>query len=416
MTATGVLSGMRVVEAAAFVAAPLGGMTLAQMGADVIRIDTLGGGLDYRRWPVTEDNTSLFWTGLNKSKRSVALDLASPEGRELAMALICAPGPDAGLFVTNFPPRGWLDHEKLRARRGDLIQLTLQGDRHGGSAVDYTVNPRLGVPAMTGPSDSDQPANHVLPAWDLVTGQMVAVGLLAAERHRSRTGQGQHVKLALQDVGLAVMAHLGFIEEARRGQPRARHGNELFGAFGRDFACASGERVMVVGLTGKQWRAIVDATGLAQPLASLANQLGLDFSQEGDRFRARREIGRLVGEWIGARALADVAAAFEAQGVCWSRYQGIADLVARDAECSTANPMFANIEQPGVGEVLAPGIPLDFQGSGRLAPRPAPTLGAHTEEVLAQLLGLNAAQFGGLVERGIVARPAPASSARPTAA
>jgi 2-methylfumaryl-CoA isomerase len=107
---------MRVVEAAAFVAAPLGGMTLAQMGADVIRIDAVGGGLDYRRWPVTDDGTSLFWTGLNRSKRSVALDLSTPEGRELAMAIATAPGDDAGLFLTNFPPRGWLDHDKLRAR------------------------------------------------------------------------------------------------------------------------------------------------------------------------------------------------------------------------------------------------------------------------------------------------------------
>ena len=88
----GILSGMRVVEAAAFVAAPLGGMTLAQMGADVIRIDTLGGGLDYRRWPVAGNGTSLFWCGLNKSKRSVALDLQSAEGREIAMALVVRAG------------------------------------------------------------------------------------------------------------------------------------------------------------------------------------------------------------------------------------------------------------------------------------------------------------------------------------
>lgn len=135
------LEGMRVIEAAAFVAAPLGGMTLAQMGAEVIRIDALGGGLDYRRWPVTQDGTSLFWAGLNKGKKSVTLDLGSPEGREFAMALIAAPGEDAGMLLTNFPPRGWLDHESLRERRSDLIQLTVQGDRHGGSAVDYTINP-----------------------------------------------------------------------------------------------------------------------------------------------------------------------------------------------------------------------------------------------------------------------------------
>lgn len=401
--AQGVLSGMRIVEAAAFVAAPLGGMTLAQMGADVIRIDALGGGLDYRRWPVTEEGISLFWCGLNKSKRSVALDLGSPEGRELAMALITAPGDDAGLFLTNFPARGWLDHDQLRERRADLIQLTLQGDRHGGSAVDYTVNPRLGLPSVTGPEAGDEPVNHVLPAWDLITGQMVAVGLLAAERHRRRTSEGQHIKLALHDVGLAAMGHLGFIAEAQRDQPRQRHGNELFGAFGRDFECADGARVMVVGLTGKQWCAICDATATGIQMDALGTSLGLDLAREGDRFRARREIARIVGDWISTRRLAEVAVAFDRHGVCWSRYQDIAELVRSDPECSPVNPMFAVIEQPGVGPVLAPGIPLDFGGSGRLPPGPAPRLGEHTEEVLAELLGIGACEFGRLQHKGIVA-------------
>ena len=398
----GVLDGMRVVEASAFVAAPLGGMTLAQMGAQVIRIDDLRGGLDHRRWPVTEEGTSLFWCGLNRSKRSVALDLSSPEGREIAMGLVTAPGDDAGLFLTNLPPRGWLDHEALRARRPDLIQLTLQGDRHGGAAVDYTVNARLGLPFVTGPSSLDEPVNHVLPAWDLVTGQMVAVGLLGAERHRHRTGEGQHVKLALQDVGLAVMAHLGFIAEAQRGQPRQRHGNELFGAFGRDFACADGTRVMVVGLTGKPWRALCEATDSRAQMDAIGARLALDLSREGDRFHARREIAQVVGQWIGQRPFAQVAQAFDRHGVCWSCYQTVAELVASDPECSPANPMFATIEQPGVGPVLAPAIPLEFMQPGRAAPGPAPRLGEHTEQVLAELLGIGTGEFGRLLERGVV--------------
>jgi len=403
--AQGVLHGMRVVEAAAFVAAPLGGMTLAQMGADVIRIDTLGGGLDHKRWPVTDEGTSLFWCGLNKNKRSVALDLANPEGREIAMALICAPGKDAGLFITNFPPRGWLDHAALKARRADLIQLTLQGDRHGGAQVDYTVNPRLGVPYFTGPADRDDPVNHVLPPWDLVTGQMVAAGLLAAERHRSRTGEGQHVKLALEDVGLAVMSHLGFIAEAQLGQPRQRHGNELFGAFGRDFVCADGARVMVVALTGKQWRVLCDALQMRSAMDALGAELALDLAEEGNRFRARREIAVVVGGWIGARPFEEVARVFAAHGVCWSRYQTVAELVANDPECSPANPMFASIEQPGVGAVLAAGTPLRFEELGRLLPRPAPVLGQHTEEVLAELLGVDGALYGRLRDKGIVGAP-----------
>lgn len=399
--AQGILSGMRVVEAAAFVAAPLGGMTLAQMGADVIRIDALGGGLDHRRWPVTPDNTSLFWCGLNKSKRSVALDLASPEGRELAMAIACAPGDDAGLFLTNFPPRGWLDHDKLKARRPDLIQLTLQGDRNGGSAVDYTVNARLGLPYMTGPEEEEGAVNHVLPAWDLITGQMVAVGLLAAERHRRRTGEGQHVKLALEDVALAVMQHLGFIAEAQQGQPRQRHGNALFGAFGHDFRTADGERVMVVGLTLKQWRAIVEATQIGGEIDALAARLGVDLNREGERFRARDDIAALVGPWIAARKVSEVAQTFDQHGVCWSRYQTVAEL-AMDPACSTANPMFQSISQPGVGAMLAAGIPLDFSAVARQPVQPAPQLGAHTEAVLSELLGMDAAQFGRLHDKGVV--------------
>ncbi|MDQ6680487.1 MAG: CoA transferase [Pseudomonadota bacterium] len=406
MSNDSILAGMRVVEAAAFVAAPLGGMTLAQLGADVIRIDTLGGGLDYRRWPVTDDNVSLFWCGLNKSKRSVALDLASAEGRELAMAIICAPGDAAGMLLTNFPPRGWLAYETLQQRRADLIQLTVQGDRHGGSAVDYTVNARTGVPYITGLRDPGDAVNHVLPAWDLVTGQMAATGLLAAERHRRLEGVGQHVKLALEDMALAVMGHLGFIAEAQLGAQRERHGNFLFGAFGKDFVAADGERVMVVGLTSKQWRGLVGATGLGAPIAALGARLGLDLDQEGNRFRARIEIAELVGAWIAVRPLAEVGSAFDAHGVCWGRYQTIAELVRSDSRCSEANPMFRTVDQPGVGAYLMPGLPLDFSAVARLAPRPAPRLGEHTEEVLTDVLGLGSAQYGRLVDSGVVATAA----------
>lgn len=400
--AGGILAGLRVVEASAFVAAPLGGMTLGQLGADVIRIDALGGGLDHQRWPVTASGISLFWCGLNKGKRSVALDLASPQGREIAMALITAPGDDAGLLLTNFPPRGWLSYETLQQRRPDLIQLTLQGDRHGGSAVDYTVNAGLGLPYLTGVAPADEVVNHVLPAWDLIAGQQVALGLLAAERHRRRHGVGQHVKLALEDVALAVMGHLGFIAEAELGSERARHGNQLFGAFGQDFLSADGVRVMVIGLTGKQWRALCDATHLGPAMDELGRDTGLDLGREGDRFQARDAIAARVGAWIGAHRFDELSAAFDAHGVCWSRYQTVSRLVQQDAACSLANPMFGTVQQPGVGPLLAPASPFDFSAVPRLPARAAPALGQHTEEVLGQVLGIGAAEFGRLHDQRVV--------------
>src|SRR3954468_22134103 len=177
----GILAGLRIIESAAFVAAPLGGMTLAQLGAEVIRCDPLAGGVDYGRWPLTRDGKSLYWAGLNKGKKSVALDLNSPRGRELLTALATAPGPNAGIFSTNFPARGWLAYETLQKKRADLIMINIMGSSDGTSAVDYTVNCAVGFPYATGPVDHDGPVNHVMPTWDAVTGVTAAVGLLAAE-------------------------------------------------------------------------------------------------------------------------------------------------------------------------------------------------------------------------------------------
>lgn len=398
-----ILSGMRVVEASAFVAAPLGGMTLAQMGADVIRIDNIGGGLDYRRWPVTQDNTSLFWAGLNKSKRSVALNFRDPRGSELAQQIITAPGPDAGMLLTNFPPKGWLSYESLKAQRADMVQLTVQGDRHGGSAVDYTVNPAIGLPFLTGPSDTVSPSNHVLPAWDLVTGQMAALGLLAAERHRSRTGEGQHVKIALADAAMAVMGHLGFIAEAQLGIDRPRYGNYLFGAFGRDFMTADQERVMVIGLTARQWKSLCEATESSQAMDQLADTLGRNFKAEGDRFESRDEISKIIGAYIQSKRFDEIAKRFNEHGVCWSRYQTVKQMVEEDPDCSEDNPMFSQIEQGGVGNIMAAGMPWDFSAFERQPAQPAPSLGENTDEVLADVVGLSAPEIGKLHDAGIVA-------------
>ena len=97
---------MRVVEGSAYVAAPLGGMTLAQLGADVIRFDPIGGGLDRKRWPVTDDGTSLFWAGLNKGKRSIQIDISSPRGQELVAELVTEPAPDGGPLPHQLPRPG----------------------------------------------------------------------------------------------------------------------------------------------------------------------------------------------------------------------------------------------------------------------------------------------------------------------
>jgi len=403
---TGILAGMRVVEGSAFVAAPLGGMTLAQLGADVIRFDPIGGGLDYTRWPITDDGKSLFWAGLNKGKRSIQIDLGTGRGRELIAELVTAPGDDAGLFLTNFPLRGWLDQGALAARRPDLITVNITGNYDGSSAVDYTVNPATGFPWATGPRHVAVPFNHLLPAWDAITGTLAAAGLLAAERHRRLTGAGQVVRVALSDVALAMVGNLGKIGEAQiNKRERPKDGNYLYGAFGRDFTTKDGRRIMVVALTLRQWQNLVKATGLAEAFTTCEKMLDVDLTKEGDRFIAREVIGAILKPWTIARTLEEIRTIFDAHDVCWGPYWTFMELVENDERCSPTNPMFKEIEQPGIGTYLMPGTPLNFDACERLPPRRAPMLGEHTDEVLADVLGLTDAEIGRLYDDGIVGGP-----------
>jgi 2-methylfumaryl-CoA isomerase len=399
------LADLRVVEFSAFVAAPLGGMTMAHMGAEVIRIDPLGGGIDHNRWPVTDSGASLYWAGLNKAKRSVSLALDKPEGRELAKAIAAAPGPGGGIVLTNLPPLPGLDYASLKAARGDVIMLRLTGNRDGSAAVDYTVNAASGFPLVTGSGGA--PINNVLPAWDVATGLYLSTALLAAERHRSRTGEGQEVVAALADVMLAMVGHLGYVGDVQiNGRSRPALGNDLYGSFGRDFATADGKRVMVIALTPRQWRALGRTTGLADELAAIGARLGVDLDTEAGRFEARDAIAALVAPWCSGKTLAELEQIFAGSGVLWGPFQDFATLVNHDPRCSTANPLFSEVEQPGIGRYLMPGLPLEFSAAPRQPTRPAPRLGEHTDAVLSEVLGLSAAEIGRLHDAGIAAGPA----------
>lgn len=397
---TGILDGLQIIEGSAFVAAPLGGMTLAQLGADVIRFDDLNGGLDHHRWPLAPGGESLFWAGMNKGKRSVSVNLRSEAGRELVTDLIAA----AGNLITNFPARGWLGYEGLRARREDLIMVALTGNRDGTSEVDYTVNPATGFPAASGPRNLAEPANSLMPAWDAVMGGLAATGLLAAERHRTRTGEGQLVGVALSDVAFAMVGHLGRVAEAQINgtDQTAKDGNYLYGAFGADFATRDNRRVMIVALTGRQWAALQEVTGLGDALAKIGEAAGIDLDTESGRYEGRDLIAAILRPWFAARGLAEIRRLFTGTGVSWGPYQTFRQLLEHDPRLSGENPMWTTTEHPGVGHYLMPGTPLDFSAVERVPVRRAPLLGEHTAAVLHELLGMGDAEVGRLVEAGTV--------------
>lgn len=404
---TAPLEDLLVIEGSAFVAAPLAGMTLGQLGADVIRFDPIEGGLDRARWPIDAAGKSLYWVGLNKGKRSLRVDIRSERGRELVYALLALRGPGRGLFLTNFPAQGWLDYETLRAAsREDLVMVNVLGSTDGRSALDYSINCAVGYPLVTGNASHQSPVNHVFPAWDAMTGVVAALAMMAAERQRRVTGQGQLARVSLADVALWMVGNLGHIAEVEvAGADRPPLGNDLFGAFGRDFPTADGERIYVVAITRQQWRGLVEATGIAAAVAEIEQRQGVDLQQEGQRFEQRDAIAALIAPWIATRVLSDVASVFDAHKVCWGRYQTFRQLVEEDPRCSEANPMFKRLEQPGIGSYLMPGLPIGFSQSPREVRR-APLLGEHTDEILSGLLGLSTPEIGRLHDAKVVAGPA----------
>lgn len=399
----GVLTGLSIVEGSAFVAAPTCGMTLAQMGADVIRFDLPGGGIDYHRWPVTQDGHSIYWAGLNKGKRSLAVDFRKPEGREILTALITRPGDDRGILLTNFPMRGWLSYETLAEKRADLIALNIIGNPDGSVAVDYTVNAAVGFPTVTGDGTAEHPVNHVFPGWDVSTGYAAATGILGAERHRRLTGEGQYVSLSLADMAFATVGNLGYIGEVQvNGESRPAIGNDVYGSYGRDFATRDGRRVMVIAVSVPQWKKLVEATETGAAMDALEAETGLDFTREEDRYEAREAISGHIARWCAHHNLADIRRTFDHHNVCWGPYQTFEQMVHEDPRASAKNPLFAEVEQPGIGKYLAPGTPHKFGAFEREHVR-APVLGEHTDEILSGELGMSDGEIGKLHDAKIVA-------------
>ncbi|MEB3023810.1 CoA transferase [[Mycobacterium] crassicus] len=393
----GPLAGVRVIEIASFVAVPLAGMTLAQLGAEVVRIDPVGGAADYRRWPIAEDGTSIYWTGLNKGKRSVVVDLRAPDGQQLVQRLIA----DSGVLLTNMAGRQWLSFDTLSALRPDLIHLEVLGRADGSTAVDYTVNAAVGFPLVTGPSEYAAPINHVLPAWDVACGLHGALAVAAAVHRREGTGQGCQIRLALEDVALGTASALGFLTEAMvNGTRREPIGNAVYGQYGQSFTSSDGAVFMIVTLTDRHFRDLAEMTGTTKVIAALAQARDIDFSDEGQRYRYRDVLSGLFSGWFTECTAAQVESALAGTALLWDRYRSFAE-VAADERLGD-NAMFAALHQPGVGQYLAAGLPASIDGAHPPAVV-APELGADTGQVLAERLGMTPDDIDRLCQSGTVA-------------
>ena len=392
------LDGLKIIEASSFVASPTAGLYCAQFGAEVIRVDQVGGGPDYHRWPVTEANVSLYWENLNRAKKSVALDLVSPQGRELLQELVQA----TGQFITNFPAEGFLSHAKLSEKRHDLVTVRVMGWADGAPALDYTVNNAVGYPMMTGVGP--EPVNHVLPAWDLLSGAYAAFAMLAAIRRREQTGEGSEVRVPLSDVAIGTVANLGGIAEVLHNSAnRPRLGNAVYGLFGRDFVTKDNVQTMIVVVTNRQWANLLGALGLSNAVESIETERGVSFARDdGVRFEHRDALYPLFEKAIAALDHSRMAAILDDAGIVHSAYRTMLD-AAHDQRLVVDNPMFtafnanpSGFKYPAAGAFGT--IPQMERGDAKGAPRN----GEHSEEILSASLGLSSSEIARLIDSGIV--------------
>lgn len=403
------LSDLSVIEVSSFVASPTAGLYCAQMGAEVIRVDHKSGGLDYDRYMLTKEGRSLSWENLNRAKKSVALDLRSGEGRELCVELAAK----TGQCITNLPEKSFLSHAAMKAAQTDgapdMTSVRIMGWHDGRQAMDFTVNAASGYPLMTGPEDWEMdtapPINQVLPAWDFITGAYCAFAMLAALRHRDASGQGSEVRVPLGDVAIGTAANSGmFAEMLYRGGDRPRLGNAIWGAFGRDFRSKDGIRFMVAALTAKQWNGLVEAFGVTAPIGQLEAKIGVKFSDGDDpRFKHRHALFDIFQNVASSHDYQELSARMSAGGCTFEKYR-TAHEAASDQELVTDNPLFgpspanpSGFEYPATRSFA--NLPAQDAGD----PAPAPYLGQHSEEILAERLGLSSGAIGKLVDAGTVA-------------
>jgi len=388
------LAGVRVVDLSRVLAGPYATMTLADLGADVVKIEHPAGGDETRTWgPPFAGGESAYFLSVNRGKRSVALDLKDPEGRQLALEL-CG---RADVVIENFRPGGaarlGLDYEAVRERRPGVVYCTISGfgareprDRAG---YDFTVQAVSGLMAITGEPDGE-PTKVGVAIVDVPTGLNAATAILAALRRRDLTGEGDLVEVSLIDSAFAALVNVGANALLTGAEP-LRYGNAHPSIVPyQPFRAADG------------WIAIAAANdGLYRRLCEAIERLDLADDERYATNEARvlnREplIAELQAVFAG-RATEDWQALLDAAGVPAGKIRGVGEALR------TGQARTRRADHPTAGPIELVGPPFELVSATPGALTPPPLLGQHTAEVLREL-GVDDERLASLERRGVIAR------------
>ena len=396
--AHGPLAGLKVVELGQLIAGPFAAKTLADFGADVVKIEPPGSGDPLRQWRLIRDGTSVWWQVQSRNKRSLALDLREPQAQDIVRRL--AAGAD--VLIENFRPgamEGWgLGPDALLERNPRLVMLRVSGF---GQTGPYRDRPGFGVvaEAMGGLRHLTAEPGRVPVRVGVSIGDTLAalhgvIGILLALQERQRSGRGQVIDVALYEAVFNCMESL-LPEYSAFGAVREPAGSALPGiAPSNAYRCANGGWALIAGNGDSIFRRLMSTIG--------RDDLGNDPALAGNAGRVARvaEIDAAIGAWAAQRSVDAVLAALEAAAVPAGRIYTVSDIAADPHY--RARGMIDTVRLPDGAEIAVPGVVPKLSRTPGGHRRNAPALGQDTDAVLREI-GLSEAQVAELRARGIVA-------------
>ena len=408
------LDGIRVLDLSRVLAGPWCTQTLADLGADVIKIERPGSGDDTRSWgpPFLKDRDgrdtgeAAYYLGTNRNKRSVTCDIAQPEGQALVREL----AKHCHVFVENFKvgdmARYGLDYASLRAVNPRLVYCSVTGFGQTGpyrerAGYDYAVQGMGGLMSITGERDDlgGGPQKVGVAVADLFTGMYSCVGILAALRHAERTGEGQHLDMALLDTQVSMLANLGanyLVSGKAPGRAGNAHQNIVPYQVFETAPHTDGSKDYVIIAVGNdgQFAKYCQVAGRPE-LASDAR-----FAKNQDRVRNRAVLVPLLEAIMKTRPKTDWLASLEAAKVPCGAINNLAEVFA-DPQVRERG-MVHQWQHPLAGELNLVASPLKLSGTPVRTDLPPPLLGQHTQEVLREVLGWDDAQVDALRAKEIL--------------
>ena len=374
----GPLAGVRVLELAQIMAGPTCGTLLADMGADVIKVEKIPGGDDSRRYAEPQINgESAAFMMLNRNKRSIALNLKTEGGREVLRRLV----KDADVLFENYR-KGTMEklcvgYEDLRRINPALIWCSISGYGQTGpyaerGGFDLIAQGVSGIMSITGEADGP-PVKSGPPVTDINAGLLATIGIVSAYVHRLKTGEGQFVDTSLMEAGIQQTFWQSAIYFATGVSPRPTGSAHVLAAPYQAFPTADGW-INIGGANQANWERIAAMVGAPELIADAR------FATNSDRMAHREALAQLLGDHLKQRTTAEWLKDLDAAGIPAGP---INDIAAMAADPQTlAREMVVELDHPKAGRTKALGLPIKFSETPGKIVSPAPTLGQHTREVL----------------------------------